>query len=183
MSDAFYEKTVNQKHIYQGNIIDLDVDDVRLPNGHYSKRELVHHSGAVAVIAVTAEGKVVCVRQFRKPLEKTTVEIPAGKLEPGEDPTTCAYRELAEETGYRADDLQYVTSFYASPGFCDECLHVYVTNQLTAGHRSLDDDEFVESVELSLLEAASLMREQQICDAKTMYAIQYLQLQNLHKEG
>lgn len=183
MSDDFVEQTSASEHIFSGHIIDVHVDDVTLPNGHTTKRELVKHPGAVGIIAVTPEQNIVLVKQYRKPLEQAISEIPAGKLEPGEDPATCAFRELAEETGYRAGHLQYLTSFYSSPGFCDECLHIYYCDDLTAGRRSPDPDEFVELQEVTLREAEAMVQCQEIYDAKTMYALQFLQLKYHHKEG
>src|SRR4051794_6629500 len=105
------EKTIISKTVFEGKVIRLQVDDVQLPNGNISKREIVKHPGAVAIMAVTDENKMVFVRQFRKPLEKTILEIPAGKLEAGEDPLACAVRELEEETGYKAGEVKHVVSF------------------------------------------------------------------------
>ncbi|ELK44450.1 NUDIX hydrolase [Halobacillus sp. ACCC02827] len=174
----FEEKTYKTETIYKGKIVQLDIDSVTLPDGKTSKRELIKHPGAVAVIALTDEGKLICVEQYRKPLEKNLVEIPAGKLEPGEDPKACALRELEEETGYTSDDLNLITSFYTSPGFADEIVHVYFTdrveklNEKPAG----DVDEFVELMEITVEEAEQLEKEQKIHDAKTAYAILYLKL-------
>ncbi|MGP4060167.1 NUDIX hydrolase [Halobacillus sp. H74] len=174
----FEEKTYETETIYQGKIVQLNIDSVTLPDGNTSKRELIKHPGAVAVIALTDEGKLVCVEQYRKPLEKSLVEIPAGKLEAGEDPKTCALRELEEETGYTSDDLELVTSFYTSPGFADEIVHLYFTDKIkTMENRpDGDEDEFVELLEISLEEAEKLEKEQRIHDAKTAYAILYLKL-------
>ncbi|HEU5138357.1 MAG TPA: NUDIX hydrolase [Bacillales bacterium] len=174
----FTEKTISSEQIYKGKIIDVQLDQVELPDGQTSSRELVYHPGAVAVLAVTPEGRLLMVRQYRKPLERSLVEIPAGKLENGEAPESCARRELEEETGYRSDSLQYVTSFYTSPGFSDEIVHLYFSNQLEKGEQKTDDDEFVELMEVTLEEAKELMRQKEIYDAKTAYAVQYLQLKN-----
>ncbi|MEC1961090.1 ADP-ribose pyrophosphatase, partial [Bacillus subtilis] len=114
------EKTIAKEQIFSGKVIDLYVEDVELPNGKASKREIVKHPGAVAVLAVTDEGKIIMVKQFRKPLERTIVEIPAGKLEKGEEPEYTALREPEEETGYTAKKLTKITAFYTSPGFADE---------------------------------------------------------------
>ena len=103
------EKTIAKTTIYNGKIIDLEVHDIALPNGQTSKRELVKHNGAVAVCAITPNNKIILVKQFRKPIENTLLEIPAGKLELNEDRTSAAQRELEEETGYIADDLQLIT--------------------------------------------------------------------------
>src|SRR5690625_750161 len=126
----FVEQTTATKHIFSGKIISLQVDDVLLPNGQTSKREIVKHSGAVAVIPITNDNKIICVEQYRKPLEQSLVEIPAGKLEPGEKPEITAVRELEEETGYTTNHLTCVTSFYTSPGFADELMYIYLTDEL-----------------------------------------------------
>ncbi|WP_312889202.1 NUDIX hydrolase [Desertibacillus haloalkaliphilus] len=176
MSEHLYEKTIASTTVYEGKVIDVKVDDVKLPNGHTSKREIVNHPGAVAVIALTPEGNLLLVRQFRKPLERTIVEIPAGKLELNEEPLHSAKRELEEETGYRSNQLEFVTSFYTSPGFADEIVHIYFTDQLTAGHVQTDEDEFVDLLEVTLEDAEKMIETKEIFDAKTAFAIQYLRL-------
>lgn len=172
----FTEKTINTTTIFEGKIINVYVKDVRLPNGKESKREVVEHPGAVAIIAKTDDDKYLFVRQFRKPLEKTIVEIPAGKLEKGEDPKETAKRELFEETGYIADKLEYIISFYTSPGFANEIIHLYEASNLKEGKPHTEEDEFVDVLKLSLEEAKELIKKKEIIDAKTLYAIQYLEL-------
>jgi ADP-ribose pyrophosphatase len=169
------EKTIAKEQIFSGKVIDLYVEDVELPNGKTSKREIVKHPGAVAVLAVTDEGKII---QFRKPLERTIVEIPAGKLEKGEEPEYTALRELEEETGYTAKKLTKMTAFYTSPGFADEIVHVFLAEELAVleEKRELDEDEFVEVMEVTLEDALKLVESREVYDAKTAYAIQYLQL-------
>lgn len=178
----YQEKTVKSERIFEGKVITLQVDEVELPNGNLSKREIVRHPGAVAVIAVTPEEKMVLVRQFRKPLEKTILEIPAGKLEKGEEPIDCARRELTEETGYQAMSMEHVSSFYTSPGFADELIHIYEATGLTAGEAKPDHDEFVDLIEVSLEEAKGYILSGDIMDAKTVFAI-YHWLNKLSKEG
>ncbi|MBH0229666.1 NUDIX hydrolase [Halobacillus yeomjeoni] len=175
----FEEKTYHTETIYSGKIVELNIDSVTLPDGNTSKRELIKHPGAVAVIALTPDGKLVCVEQYRKPLEKSLVEIPAGKLEEGEAPYTCALRELEEETGYTTKHLQKLTSFYTSPGFADEIVHLYFTDEVTPLEEKVDgdEDEFVELMELTLEEAEQMEKEQRIHDAKTAYALLFLKLQ------
>ncbi|MEH6945943.1 NUDIX hydrolase [Bacillus sp. JJ634] len=174
----FEEKTLSSQKIFTGKVISLQVDDVELPNGKTSKREIIKHPGAVAVIAITDDGKIVMVEQYRKAMERSLVEIPAGKLEPGEEPLKTAERELEEETGYVCERMEHVISFYTSPGFADELVHVYVAHQLSKKEdaASLDEDEFVEVIELTLEEAQQYIEEEKIYDAKTAYAVQYLQL-------
>ncbi|HWJ78176.1 MAG TPA: NUDIX hydrolase [Niallia sp.] len=175
------EKTLKSEHIFSGRIIQVQVDEVELPNGKTSTRELVKHPGAVAIIAVTDDNKIVMVEQYRKPLEKTIVEIPAGKLEKGEEPSLCAKRELEEETGYDCQSLELISSFYTSPGFADEIIHVYLAKGLSKKENAagLDEDEFVNLMEITLEEAQTLIEEQRIFDAKTIFAVQYLQIANL----
>lgn len=176
--NKFEETTLSTEPIFSGKIISVQVDDVKLPDGSVAKREIVKHPGAVAIIAVTDDEKIVFVEQYRKPLEKTLIEIPAGKLEKDEQPEQTAIRELEEETGYTTNQLQYVTSFYTSPGFADEMIYLYFTDQLSRLEEKIagDEDEFVELIELSLNEALQYVKEQKIHDAKTMYALSYLQL-------
>mgnify|MGYP001358277719 CR=1 FL=1 len=175
------EKTLSTEKIFDGKIISIQVDKVQLPNGNQSSRELVKHPGAVAVIPITSEGKIIMVRQYRKALEKEIIEIPAGKLEQGEAPEVTAIRELEEETGYTTERLQYVQSFYTSPGFADEIIYLYYTDQLEPmlEKASLDEDEFVELMEVSLEEAETYMKEEKIHDAKTIFALMFLKLKGM----
>lgn len=177
------EKTLKKEKLYSGKVIDLYLEEVELPNGKISKREIVKHPGAVAVIALTQDEKIVMVQQYRKALERTIVEIPAGKLEKNEDPKEAALRELEEETGYTSPSLQKVISFYTSPGFADELIHLYIADGIEplAEKKQLDEDEFVDVMLVSLEEAQDLVESHEIYDAKTAYAVQYLQL--LHKSG
>lgn len=181
MKDRFVEKTINSNTIYEGKIIDLKVEEVELPNGKTSKREIVKHPGAVAVLAVTDDKKIVLVEQFRKPLERTIFEIPAGKIDKGEKPEATAVRELEEETGYTCSKVEPIISFYTSPGFADEIVHLFLAKGLKKMKESpaLDEDEFVDVLEVTLDEAQQFIQEQKIYDAKTAYAVQYLLLQQL----
>ncbi|WP_026689392.1 NUDIX hydrolase [Alteribacter aurantiacus] len=173
MTDHLEEKTINKKEIYKGRIIDLSVHNVALPNGKESKREIINHPGAVAVLAVTKENKIVLVNQYRKALEKTIAEIPAGKLETGEDPSLCAIRELEEETGYRAHSVKKIASFYTSPGFADEIVYLFEAEHLSEGKVQTDEDEFVELIEVTVEEALDMIKSEAIHDAKTILAIQH----------
>lgn len=175
----YAEKTIKTEKIFDGRIVKLRVDEVELPNGKTSTRELIKHPGAVALIAVTDEKKIVLVEQYRKPMEKALVEIPAGKLDAGEDPKDCAIREMEEETGYECEVIEPLISMYTSPGFADEIVHLFVAKGLKKKEnaRGLDEDEFVDILEVTLEEALELIRDERIQDAKTAYAIQYLQLQ------
>ncbi|MBP1969672.1 ADP-ribose pyrophosphatase [Virgibacillus natechei] len=178
----FEEKTMKTENIYNGSVVQLQVDDVTLPNGKASKREIIKHPGAVSVIPLTKDNKIIFVEQYRKPLEKSLIEIPAGKMERGESPVVTAVRELEEETGYTTKDLSFVTSFYTSPGFADELLYIYITDQLEALETPVkgDHDEFVKLLELTLDEAKQYVEEERIHDAKTNYAILYLHAMGLN---
>ncbi|WP_088007912.1 NUDIX hydrolase [Indiicoccus explosivorum] len=168
----FEEKTVRSERIYEGKIINLKVDDVTLPNGKETKRELVEHPGAVAVIALTDDRRIVMVEQYRKALERSIVEIPAGKLEPDEKPEICARRELEEETGYTAEKLSHVQSFSTSPGFADEVIHLYAAEGLSkTSEGATEEDEFVELIEVTFEEAEKMMEDGRIYDAKTAFAV------------
>ena len=176
------EKTIDRTVIYNGKIIDLELHDVELPDGSTSKRELVYHNGAVAVCAVTPEDEVLLVKQFRKPAEKPLLEIPAGKLEKGEEREEAAKRELQEETGYIASNLEFVTDMYGSPGFSSEKLSIYFTDQLSEGEMNLDDDEFVELHKVSIENAKSMLENKELEDAKTIIALQHLLLNYNHSK-
>jgi ADP-ribose pyrophosphatase len=172
----FEEKTIQSTPIFKGRVISLKVDEVSLPNGGTSTREIVNHPGAVAVIALTDDNKLILVEQYRKALERSILEIPAGKLEKGEAPLETAKRELEEETGYAAGEITYLQSFATSPGFADEIIHIYVAKNLAVVEekKQLDEDEFVELMEVTIGEAEQLMAEGKIFDAKTAFAVVWL---------
>ncbi len=176
--DHLKETTLSSKEIFKGRVIDVYLEEVELPNGKTSTREIVKHPGAVAVIAITPENKILMVEQFRKPLGRTLVEIPAGKLEKGEQPLATAKRELEEETGYTCSNLKPLISFYVSPGFADELVHLFIAENLEklTNAAELDEDEFLDVLEVTLEEAQEMIESKRIYDAKTAYAVQYLQL-------
>ncbi len=179
MMNKFEERTIQSTPIFNGKVISLKVDDVTLPNGATSKREIINHPGAVAVIAITEDNKLLLVEQYRKALERSIIEIPAGKLEKGEMPIMTARRELEEETGYTTDDLTFVQAFATSPGFADEIIHIYVAKNLTKLKvaAELDEDEFVELMEVTVQEAEAMVADERIYDAKTAFAILWMKLQ------
>lgn len=182
--DHLIEKTLTSKEIFKGRVIDLYLEEVELPNGKTGTREIIKHPGAVAVIALTDDNKLLMVEQYRKALERALVEIPAGKLEKGESPESTAKRELEEETGYTCEKLEKIVSFYTSPGFADELVHLFLAKGLTKSTAAaeLDEDEFLDVLEVTLEEAQAMVEDERIYDAKTVYAVQYLQLQQaLHK--
>lgn len=170
INQKFEEVTVSTKKLFQGKVISLEMDQVQLPNGQTATREIVRHPGAVAVLAFIGD-RMLVVEQYRKALGRSEVEIPAGKLEPGEDPMEAAGRELAEETGYRCDALRLIHSFYTAPGFCDEIIHLYVAGDLQAGEMNPDEDEFLDCEAITLTEALEYIRQGRISDAKTIIAV------------
>lgn len=166
----YSEKTVDSKSIFEGNILKLRVDKVLLPDGNMSTREIVTHNGGVGIVAVM-DKKIILVRQFRKPIEESILEIPAGKLEPGEDPAHCAIREMEEETGLIPRDLSHLITIYPSPGFSSERLYIYTANSLTSGKISRDKDEFMDIIYVDIDEALSMIKNGRIKDAKTICGI------------
>lgn len=167
------EKTLSSTIVYKGKVVSLRVEEVLLENGTLARREVVEHPGAVAVLAVTGEEKeVFFVRQYRKPVEKMLLEIPAGKLEAGEDPAACAARELAEETGMAAGELRQIASFYSSPGFASEKLYIFLATGLKpAPGVAADADEIIQAVRFPLRDAVEMARQGGIEDAKTLVAL------------
>lgn len=176
------EKTIDRTVIYNGKIVDVEIHTVTLPNGETSTRELVYHNGAVAVCALTPKKEVVLVKQYRKPVEKPLLEIPAGKLEDDENRVEAAKRELEEETGYIAKELTHVVDMYGSPGSCDEQLSIYFTDNLEEGTVHLDEDEFVEVIKVPIENVKSMLMNKEIEDAKTIIALQHLLLNYNHSK-
>lgn len=165
---GLHEKILSEETAYRGKILDVRSLDVELPNGRRSKRDVVRHPGASAVVALTETGKIVLVRQYRTALDRVTVEIPAGKLDPGEDPLDCARRELREETGFTPGRIRYLTSIASSCGFSDEIIHIYLATQLEFEGASPDDDEFVNVDLVPLTELVDAVLDGKIEDAKTV---------------
>ena len=173
----FEEKTIDRKEIYQGPIFQVVTDQVELPDGKgQAQRDLIFHNGAVAVLPITEDGKTILVKQYRKAIEAVSYEIPAGKLEVGEntDPVAAALRELEEETAYTGK-LELLYDFYSAIGFCNEKLKLYLATNLkkVENPRPQDADETLELFEVTLAEAEELIQTGDICDAKTIMAIQY----------
>lgn len=165
------EKTLESKRVYEGRIINLRLDSVSLENGNTAMREVVEHPGAVGIVALKENGDIVMVKQYRKAVEQVLLELPAGKLEQGENPLDCAARELTEETGYTAGDLRYLVSFYTSPGFSNEIMHMFLATNLKEGKNDPDDDEMVETVEISRDRAMDMILKGEIKDGKTIAGI------------
>ena len=165
------EKTLKSQDIFSGRVFHVQVDTVSLPNGHESIRELVLHHGGVAVIAVDADGRVPMVRQYRKAIEMHSLEIPAGKLEPGEDPVTCGMRELEEETGLVAKALLHLGEYFPTPGYCSEKINIFLAQELSKSKQALDPDEFLDVEYYTLDTLVEMVMNQEIQDAKTVIAI------------
>jgi ADP-ribose pyrophosphatase len=163
---------VKKKTIYNGRVVTLNVETVRLPNGVAVDLETIRHPGAAAVVPMKEDGTVVLIRQFRHAAGGFIYEIPAGKLNPGEDPLGCASRELEEEVGYRAGSFVLLSSIFTAPGFADEVIHIYHATGLTKGRQQLDRDEVLEVVEMPLSEAVKKIEDGTIRDAKTIVGLQ-----------
>ncbi|MEW6698607.1 MAG: NUDIX hydrolase [Bacillota bacterium] len=162
------EKTLSSKRIYEGKILNLRVDQVLLPNGKESGREVVEFSQAVTIVAVTGDQKVLLVTQYRYPVAEVLLEAPAGKMDPQENPLACARRELQEETGYTAGSLEKICEFYTTPGFTNELMHVYLAQNLTPGEQNPDEDEFVQVEAIPLQDAIAMIYNGKIRDGKTI---------------
>ena len=164
------EKILDSSRAYDGSFLKVDRVDIELPNGHRTVHEVVRHSGAVGIVALNAEGHILLVRQYRTSLERVTVEIPAGKLERGEDPLECAKRELSEETGYVADEMRYLTPIAVAAGYSDEIVHLFMATGLHAGNAHPDEDEFVASEWVALDVLVDSVLDGRIEDSKTIIA-------------
>ena len=160
------------RDIYRGRVVHLTVEDVTLPNDHRMELEIVRHPGAAAVAALDGNGRVTLLHQYRHAIGGYLWEVPAGKLDDGERPETCAARELREEAGLAARRLEAVGSIVTCPGFCDEVIHLFVATELTHVPQALARDEVIESVRaLSLAEAMAMIAAGEIRDAKTIAAL------------
>ena len=171
MSSPQNEPSVDSRVAYQGKIVNLRVDTVKLPEGKLGTREIVEHAQCVCVVPLDAGGNVVMVRQYRKPAEEFLLEIPAGGMNPGESPESAAQRELQEETGYVAEELVHLSSFWTTPGFCTELMHAYVAKDLRPGPPSQDEDENIEVVRIPLTGAPDLIHQGEIRDAKSIASL------------
>ena len=171
---------MQRERIYSGRIVELIVDRLQI-NGREAIREVVRHPGGVVVLVELENGRIPFVRQSRYPMDKSLLELPAGKLDPGEDPIKSAARELEEETGLCPDYLEHVFSFYTSPGFCDELLHLYYTDRVRTTACKFDHDEDIVIEEYSLEDAIKMCATGAIIDAKTLLALYWLKAK--HEEG
>ncbi len=168
------EKKLTSELIYQGKIINVYRDKVECENGNIATREVVRHHGGVGVLAIV-DNKILLVKQYRYPNATDTLEIPAGKLEPNEDTGVCALRELEEETGYSAKEIDLIAKFLPTPGYSDEWLYVYEAKDVfkVENPRDCDEDEVIELIRLDIDEAYQMVVNGQIFDSKTMIAIMH----------
>ena len=162
------EKTLSSQLIYDGQAVKLRVDTVRIPGGRETQREIVEHRDCVAIIAVDASDNVLLVNQFRKAVEKELLEIPAGGIDPGEDPVTAVCREMQEETGYLPRKVERLGGFYSTPGYCTEYLHLYLATDLTPSPLYAEDTESIKLVRVPISQIPSLVASGSICDAKSI---------------
>ncbi|GFN23338.1 NUDIX domain-containing protein [Thermanaeromonas sp. C210] len=167
----FRERCLKSERIYTGKILNLRRDWVALPDGREASREVVEHAGAVAVVALDEKGRVYLVRQYRYPIGRVTLEIPAGKLDPGESPEACARRELREEVGLVAQSWEHLLTFYSTPGFSDEIMYLFLARDLSREKAQPDEDEFLEIISLPLQEAVNKIWTGEIKDAKTIIGL------------
>lgn len=173
---TFKEKRLQNQHLYQGKMIDLDLETVALPNGKQAQREIVRHPGAAAVMAMTSDQRLVFVEQWREPLQQITCEIPAGKIDARDDSAeAAAWRELNEEAGYTAAKLTLQSRFYSSPGFANERMYLYWAENIqpVTERLALDPDEFLRVHLLTLAQAQKQIAAGLICDAKTLLAVEF----------
>ena len=167
----FEEKTLSVENIYDGKVIKVRKETVLLPDGKTAKRELIAHNGGVGVLAVTKDGDVLMVNQYRIAAKSMMLEIAAGKLEEGEEPLECGKRELIEETGYEGGKFTYLGTYYATPGYCEEKLTLYLAEDLKWVGQHLDDGEFLNVKTYKLNELYNMVMNNEIHDAKTAIAI------------
>ena len=168
---AHFETQLSEEEIFQGRVIRVTRDTVQLENGHTSTREVVHHNGGAAVAALNEKGEIYLVRQYRYALGKELIEIPAGKLEKGEDPFEAAKRELAEECGLKAERYTDLGEFYPTVGYCSEIIYTWMATGLTPCAMHLDEDEFLTPEKLPFAEAVAMVLDGRIKDGKTVAAI------------
>ncbi len=172
------ERTLQSEYIYRGRLVNLRLDTVELPSGKQRKREIVEHRACSAIVALDSENNVLLVKQYRKPVERELLEIPAGGVDSGEDPIGAARRELEEETGFSAESWDQLSVFYTSPGFCNEEIYVYLARGLSPTKREADDDENIELIRVPLNKIPNLIESGDIYDAKSiaglLLAVSYL---------
>ena len=168
------EKSIISENIFKGKLLDVRKDKVTLPNNKIGFREWINHPGAACIIPLLSENKIILVKQYRYSIREETIEIPAGKIDSGEDPEKCAYRELEEETGYIAKELTLLTSFYPAIGFANEKIWIYLAKNLVKTNSNPDKDEFVETISVDLNIALDMVAQGMIKDSKTVIGLMWL---------
>ena len=161
------ETSISSENVYQGSFLDVRKDTVELPNGKTSTREWIKHPGAVCIIPILPDGSLALIRQYRYPVQKEMIELPAGKLDPGEKPEVCAHRELEEEIGYKPKKLTFLTHIHPAIGFADEVMWLYLGEELIESKINCDDDEFIELMPTSIQDATQMVWNGKITDVKT----------------
>jgi ADP-ribose pyrophosphatase len=169
--DSLAETELSSETVFRGGLLHVRRDRVRLPNGAETGREYIVHPGAVLVVPLLDDGRLVFERQYRYPLRKAFIELPAGKIDPGEDILVTGQRELLEETGYSATEWHYLAALHPCIGYSDEIIHIYLASGLQAGDHKRDHDESLEVFTLTLDEAMQALRRGEITDGKTMIAL------------
>lgn len=162
------EKTLSSHLAYEGRAVKLRIDTVQMPDGRVTTREIVEHSDCVAVVANDADGDILLVSQFRKSIGKELLEIPAGGIEPGEEPPDCVRREMREETGFLPKKIEKLGGFYSTPGYCTEYLHLYLATDLVPSQLHAEDTENITLVKVPVSQIRSLITSGSICDAKSI---------------
>ena len=165
------EECISTNRIYEGKVVNLRVDEVRLENGNVARREVVEHPGAAAIVPILDGGDVILVRQYRYPIRNDLLEIPAGTLKANEDPERCAVRELEEETGYRCNSISKVMECFLAPGYSTEKIHIYLAKQLTKTQTKMDQDECITLERCPFSEALQKIRKGEIRDAKSIVGL------------
>jgi ADP-ribose pyrophosphatase len=172
--NSLENKFLSSTYIYKGKIIKLRQDKVKLPDGKETTREIIEHPGAVVILALTDDQKIIMIRQFRVAANEVLWELPAGKVEDGEDLVRCAKRELEEETGYYPRKIKKLLSFFSTPGFCNERLTLFLAEDLEERSKNEDDDEFIQVKSLKISEVLKMIKGNVIKDAKTIIGILFL---------
>ena len=176
-----FEKTLHETEIFNGRIIRVHLDEVELPNGNLASREIVEHPGGVCVAALSDNDTLQFVRQFRYPYHRVLLELPAGKLEKGEEPLEAGLRELEEECGMRADKVVSLGCVYPTVAYCSEIIYLYLATGLHKTQQHFDADEFLETEEISLADAVRMVMDNEITDSKTVAVV--LKIARLKEEG
>ena len=165
------ERVLESRRVYEGRVVSLRVDNVLLPDGRSALREVAEHAPVVVIVPLDGEGNVLLVRQYRLPVRRSLLELPAGGIDAGESIEGAVQRELQEETGQRAGHLERLAAFYASPGYCDELMYLFLATELEPSPLAADSDECIEVVRMPFSEALALVEQEEIRDAKTIIGL------------